>query len=380
MSGQAIVNRPLRLLLLTSHLRAGGIASYLLNLSQSLVEKGHVVHVVSSGGRVVADLEAVGANHWTLDLQTKTEINWRVVYHLPFLSNLVRRESIDLVHVNTRVTQVVGCYLGGVTGRPVLSTAHGFFKHRFLRTLFPYWGDAVVAVSPEVKRHLEDDLNVPAKKIRVIPNGVDTQRFSPPSPAQVQSSRDTMNLKTGSVAIGMIARFTEGKGHEVLFQTMTEVIRSFPRSVFLLIGEGPLESRLKKDVDDLGLTDACRFLGVHSDIRVILAGLDVVVLPSLGEGLPFVLLESLSMALPVVATRVGGIPSLIKEGTTGYLCEPNDQRSLVQALSAALSDPASSKAMALRAADLIRREFSSEAMTEQTLRVYRELLGGGGSS
>ena len=167
----------MRVLLLTTHFNTGGITSYVLSLSDALVRQGHQVIVVSSGGNAVDRLEAACIKHIRLNIKVKSELHPKVFWALPKLKEILVAEKIDLIHAQTRVTQVIGTLLSSMTGVPLITTCHGFFRPRFWRRYFGCWGRKVIAISKPVAQHLQHDLKVDPENIILIRNGIDLALF-----------------------------------------------------------------------------------------------------------------------------------------------------------------------------------------------------------
>jgi glycosyltransferase involved in cell wall biosynthesis len=162
----------------------------------------------------------------------------------------------------------------------------------------------------------------------------------------------------------------------VLLRALPPLVRRFPRLRCLVVGDGPLDGALRREAEALGLAGHCRFTGARPDVADLLAAVDVVVLPSLSEGLPFVLLEAMAVGKPVVATRVGGNPEVVEDGTTGLLVPPGDADALGAALARLLDDSAAAAAMGGRGQARVRERFTVRAMIEALEALYASLAEG----
>jgi len=152
----------MNILYLTTHVNVGGITSYLLTLSKGFTARGHTVYVASSGGDCVLGFTSNGIVHIPIPIKTKSELNIvKLGLSLKSLTGQLGRRRIDVIHSNTRVTQVLGCFLQKFIHAPHVTTCHGFFKRRLSRRIFQFWGDAVIAISDPVREHLIFDLGVP---------------------------------------------------------------------------------------------------------------------------------------------------------------------------------------------------------------------------
>ena len=130
----------MNILFLTTHANTGGITSYILTLGEALVKSGHKVWVASSGGDCVPRMEAAGMRHIKINIRTKSEVHPKLWLCFGPLNELIRKEGIDIIHAQTRVTQVLGFFLSRASGVKMVTTCHGFFRPRWFRKMFPCWG------------------------------------------------------------------------------------------------------------------------------------------------------------------------------------------------------------------------------------------------
>ncbi len=359
----------MKILLLTTHLNTGGITSYLLTLAKELRAGGDRVFLVSAGGGQEEAFRRLGVQVINLPIRTKSELSPRIYAALGKVSRLIREQGIDVIHSQTRVTQVMGTLLSRMTGRGHVTTCHGFFRPRWFRRMWPCWGDAVIAVSPAVKEHLERDFDVKKDRIVQVINGIDPDHFSPVRDGEKEDIQRKHSIPAGPV-VGIIARLSDVKGHDVLIRAMTKIGAEVGNAQLVIVGTGKTEAMLKRLVQQLGLNASVHFLPVVNRTREILPLFDLFVLPSLSEGLGLSVLEAQAAGVPVIASRVGGLPHLVEEGKTGVLVEPGNVDALAAAVLTLLKDPQTAARMAQRARDKVLREFSSEHMTEKTRAVY----------
>ena len=194
-----------------------------------------------------------------------------------------------------------------------------------------------VTVSDDLRRWLVERVRIPASKIVHIYNGVDTTRFSPGPGERV---RARLGLSVDQPVIGTVARLDPVKDQPGLLRAFALAVRQEPEAVLLIVGDGPCRPALEALAGSLGVRRSVQFLGERSDVPDLLRAMDVFVLPSIAEGISNTVLEAMATGLPVVATRVGGNPELVEDGTTGMLVPKEDPRALATALGAYLDDPA----------------------------------------
>jgi glycosyltransferase involved in cell wall biosynthesis len=176
--------------------------------------------------------------------------------------------------------------------------------------------------------------------------------------------------------VGIISKLWEGKGHEVLFRAWKSILDDWKGTgtpVLLVVGEGPLESGLRHLARSLGIAHSIVFTSFRSDIPEITAALDIAVLPSAFEGMGRVILEAMAAAKPVVASNVGGIPDLVKEGT-GILVEPGAVEPLATAISTLLSDDRLRIEMGHEARNSLKDDYSSKTMVE-SIHAFYDFVG-----
>lgn len=370
----------MKVLLLTTHLDIGGIGIYTVWLAEGLVKRGHGVWVASGGGRLVSELQARGIPHLDVNIRTKCDISPRVFWTVVRLQKVIKKEGIELIHAQTRVAQVAAHLLAKLADVPYLSTCHGFFKPRWGRRVFPCWGDAVVAISEPVREHLVNDFKVSKQKVSLIPNGIDLDRISGlPSGAEKDNLRRRYGLGADSQVIGIIGRLSPVKGHRYLLLALAELISTKPKIHCLIVGDGDLRAKLIKLAKTLNIVDHISFLEATPKTQLPLAVMGCFVLPSLQEGLGLAILEAMAMGLPVVASDVGGIYTLIKDGQNGFLVPPADPSALAKAIGKLLDDEGLAKRMGQAGQRMVQRKFSLDKMVRQIEGVYKDIVTGPGA-
>jgi glycosyltransferase involved in cell wall biosynthesis len=364
----------MRILYLANHLNTGGITRYLLTLSCGMIKAGNTVYVASGGGELESEFEKAGAACIKLPLKTKCEVSPKLIFCIYKLIGLVKKYDIDIIHGNTRVTQVTGHILSKLSGRPYVSTCHGFFKPRFSRRMFPCWGRRVIAISSQVKEHLIKDFSVDEKTIVLINHGIDTRYFGPRAREAELAARKKYGLPEGSGIVGIIARLSDVKGHIYLLKAMPQILDRSPGTLLWIIGSGPMEKELIQAAKQLKIEKSVLFTPEIGDTAEALSAMDIFVMPSLKEGLGLALMEAMAAGLAVVGSDAGGIKTLIDDGSCGLLTPVSDSKALADKIGALLADPESRSRLGQNARRKIAGSFDVGKMIEETAKLYSECL------
>ena len=186
--------------------------------------------------------------------------------------------------------------------------------------------------------------------------------------------RREFSLAEDETVVAVIAQLIPRKGHQVLIDTLPQVLAAAPRTRVLLFGQGPLREVLEAQCVERGVAEHVVFAGFRTDLERILPCLDLVVHPAFMEGLGVSLLQAASCGVAIVAARAGGIPEVVRHGESGLLVEPGDAGALAAAILALLQDPERRQALGRGGRALVERCFSLESMVAGNLAVYRELL------
>ncbi len=242
------------------------------------------------------------------------------------------------------------------------------FRHLGLQCLTQGLIDVFTCVSESARQYTHTRAHVPLKKLVVVPNGVDPSGCDAPVLAPPAEWR----LPEGAPVVAFVGRLDRQKNPLLLLRAAARVVPQMPETVFAFAGTGRLERRCKAEADRLGLSGNVRWLGWLSDIRPLLARMDLVALTSSWEGMPNVILEAMACGKPAVATNVGGCPELIVEGETGFLAPLNDESALAEDILRLLRDAALRRRLGTAARRRVEREFSVAAMVEKNELLYEK--------
>jgi glycosyltransferase involved in cell wall biosynthesis len=343
------------------------------SLAKGLKLRNHNVIVASYGGELVEFLKKQEIRHETIDIATKSDLSPKILFSLFKISNIIRRDNIEIIHAQTRVTQVLSYWTYKFFSIPYVSTCHGFFKSRFNRIFFPCWGMKVIAISQAVRRHLERDLRVKQEDIELIYNGLDLNDYQGYNQNQLAEYKKQIGLKNGPI-IGNIARLSSIKGQDYLIRAMREVTVRFPSAQLLFVGDGKIRKDLINLSNNLGLGRNIFFIPSVRNTSSVLAVMDIFVMSSIQEGLGFSIIEAQASGVPVIATSVGGIPELIEDNKTGILIPPGDSTAIAKAIISLLENKQLAEKLAQNAKVNIRDKFSLDKMVDKTEQLYRSVI------
>jgi glycosyltransferase involved in cell wall biosynthesis len=295
------------------------------------------------------------------------------------LTRLLRGRRIDaVVTVGTGGDKMFwGRLAAWRAGVPVICSAlhstglpdHVELPNRLLAPLT----DAFIAVAEPHARYLAAHEGCPVEKIRVIPNGVDIERFHPRWPNQVL--RTKFNLDAEAPVVGIVAALRPEKNHEMFLDVATAVHRRLPGVRFLVVGDGPQRGRLQARAQELGIAEAVRFVGTRSDVPEMLSLLDVLLLTSHMEANPLCLLEAMASEKPVVATRVGSVSETVLDGRTGHLVAAGDVSAMADRVLELLADRARAAAMGRAGREHVIAHWSVEGMVQGYEDLITEIYG-----
>ncbi len=300
------------------------------------------------------------------------------------LSSRLKRFDPDILfsldHRNAMLWGRLASLLARVPSRIVASHSTGLFggKRSFTRLDRALMGatDAVVALSETHARYLAGREGIAENKIRVIENGVDIDRFARVDPAAADAVRAQLGIPGGQRIVLMVAALRPEKAHEALLESARILTRSISNIRFVIAGSGPREHHLRAMAERLGVSGQVQFLGRRSDIPELLHMSDVLVLPSrpVVETLPLVVLEAMASGVPVIASAVGSIPEVVRDGDTGRLIPPADPERLADALAWVFDHEKEARVMAERARELVASRYTAARMVEGYVRLFESLV------
>lgn len=238
------------------------------------------------------------------------------------------------------------------------------FAYRKIRKVF--------CVSEESKRLLMNKYRVEGRNIQVVYNGVDGSRFTDLDESRINTLRHSYNPQKNRVIVATIGRLHYQKGHAYLIEAAKNVLRNYPNTLFVFVGEGPERRNIEGLIEKHQLGQHIILIGQRSDIPEILGLSDLFVLPSLFEGFPISILEAMASGVPVIATDVGGVKEQVIQGHTGYVVPAENASALEEALVRLLSNESLRHEMGEKGREMARKLFSTDRMVQKIFQAYEE--------
>ena len=354
----------------------GGMLTHVRLLLEGLVRRGFPAAVACpGGGDVREELAAGGVPVYPLYLPG--EMSWpHDLVDIWRLALVLRSGAFDLVHAHGLKAGVVALAAARLAGRVhTVYTAHGAtpgldrswvqLRQKAAGGLLRRY-DCLVAVSQHTRRTYVTAFGLDPAQVQVIYNGIEVPRVIPPRGVVPPG---------GCPVVGTVARLAPGKGVEVFLQAARLILQECPRTRFLVAGDGPLWPELKILAGRLGLDGRLLFTGRLRQASGLMSFLDVFVLPSLQEGLPLALLEAMARGRPVVATRTGGVPEVVLEGT-GILVPPGDAGALAAQVVRLLGDRYLAERLGRAARQRVLLRFAARRMQDETVALYQQVRAG----
>lgn len=361
----------------------GGRESQILELARGQVQAGQHVGLVilyrSVDGDAIHPLVSM-ASGWGIAV---TQLEDRVrfpVWLVPRVANAVRQGGFRLLHAHGYKADLLGFVAARLAGVPIVATTHGYtdafptvrlYRHLDLRAL--RWFPRVIAVSEYLRRELIT-AGLSPERVVTVHNAIDLETFRASVCASREQVRAELGIEPDAPVVLTVGRLNPEKGHRYLLESAQIVCRQIPNLRVLIVGEGPLRPELEEMIRALDLGTVVTLLGWQDNVASLMVTSDLLVLPSIRESFGLVILEALAVGVPVVSTRVGGVPEVIQAGETGFLVEPRDPEALAGAVIWALTNPAAAAQLARKGQDVVRRRFCAEGMVRATDRVYRAVL------
>jgi len=362
---------------ISGEMLGGGQRSLLLILERLNKKRFKPFLICPSGGDLIEKAKKLGVETAIIKMGTLKRLNF---FYIPVtvwkLKRFIKQKNIDLIHTDApRQTFYTGI-AARLAGKPLIwyvrvSDPEENFYDKFLLTL----SSKVIAVSKAVRERLEE-VAPRSDKFVVIYNGVDLTEFN----QQLADKRfkEEFEIEDDWILVGTVGQLIRGKGQEVFLKAAAQVSKLFPNVKFIIVGDGNEAYRKKLEYlsKELGIEEKVIFTGFREDIPRITSRFDIVVLPSSThfEGFPRVVLEGMACSKPVIATRIGGNPEAVEDGTTGIIVPPEDPTQLSDAILELVKNEDKRSQMGEAGRRRAERLFSIEKNIAQIEKLYKELL------
>jgi glycosyltransferase involved in cell wall biosynthesis len=320
-------------------------------------------------GSAIAEAARASATVHAVPMRGEADVTfaWR-------MWRLMVREQPDILHIHSRRgADLWGSLVTRWSGRPAILTRRvdnpepgwlARWKYRPFRQ--------IVTISEGIRKVLLDE-GLPVDKVVCIHSAVDVAAWR--QPRDRAWFNQEFRLPGDARPVGVIAQLIERKGHRHLIEAAPAILEQFPETYFLFFGQGPLRAELEALCRERRIESQIVFAGFRDDLPHIVPNLDLVVHPAEMEGLGVSLLQAAAAGVPIVACRAGGIPEAVRSGINGILVDPGDVSELAREIKGLLKDPGKMAVLGAGGQQLVRAEFSVDAMVDGNLAVYRALVG-----
>jgi glycosyltransferase involved in cell wall biosynthesis len=370
-----------RIVLLTASLALGGAEVVVVELAKYLQKRGWCPSVVTmlSPEAFEEDLLASGIEVVSLDMRPG-RLGWRPFFKL---RNYLRQTRPDLVHAHMFHASILGRLMRVAGGPPVICTVHNTIEgsQRTGRTGSREWifrltngaCQRTTGVSRRVKSRYVTESIVPEDRIEVVPNGVDTRKYSP-APERIREMRARLGWGAEFVWLA-VGRLVKAKDYPNLIEAFRRVNLRFPSARLAIAGDGQLHDQIRNLVERANLSHAVSLLGSRTDVPDLMRACDALVVASAWEGGPLVLAEAGASGKPAVSTLVGAADEIVLQGKTGFLVPPRDSAALEEAMVSLMAlDKAVLAAMGANARARVIEAFSIDLVNQKYVDVYERVL------
>jgi len=303
------------------------------------------------------------------------------LYHL---IRIIKKDKPDLVHTHTSKAGILGRLAAKIADVPcIVHTPHGhvFYGHFGpllsklfigLEKIFSFVTHRIISLTDGEKEDYIKLALCPPEKLSRIHSGVDIGKFKQ-APVRVSEKKHSLGLPQKRLVVGFVGWLLPIKGPMHLLKAMEDVWQEYDDPVLVFLGKGDLDAELRAEALKTGSNGRVHFLGWRDDIDEIMPIFDILVLPSLNEGMGRVLVEAMAAGKPIVASNVGGIPDLVQHGINGLLVPPGDEKALAAGIKQIIASPDKAESMGRQGRGLCNR-FSLEAMIEKIDGLYQDLF------
>ena len=376
--------RPPTVMQVLPELVTGGVERGTIDVAHAIVEGGGRSIVVSAGGLMTHELQRLGVEHFELPIASKNPFVMQ--QNIQRLVLLAMQEQVDIIHARSRAPAWSAYYAARRTKKHFITTFHGTYNHgNWLKRRYNSVmtkGERVIAISDFIAGHIRKIYGVPSSNIRIIPRGIDLDKFDATKISQERRIKlaNEWRLPDDMSIIMLPGRLTRWKGQTIFIEAIKKLGRSDVKCLMVGSDQGREDYRqeLEKEIERYGMQNIIHVVDHCDDIPAALMLTDVVVSASTDpEAFGRVVVEGQALGRPVIGTNHGGSKETIIKGKTGWLAEPNDPDSLATAIGKILDLSETQRVKISESAIThIHENYSKEIMCARTLDVYNELIAG----
>lgn len=355
-----------------------GAPRHLLTLLSGIDRNKFVVSVILPEGELVSELKKIKIPVFTVPMKGKSDL-----VASSSIKKIIKKYEPDIIHTHGQRAGLLGRL--AVRDLPVtrIHTEHTYtsnfkldnsllhWSHLRAMAMLDRWTHKTIAVSNAVKTFLISAGITKADKVLTIYNGIESQ-ISKISAQQIKEFKSQFGLTSSDLVIGTVGSLNKHKDTATLIRAFSTMIKKWPHLKLLLIGRGELQPQLKNLVKKLGISERVIFAGSMKDIDTAMSVFNIFILPSRSEAFGLTILEAMRANIPVIASRVGGIPEIITHNYNGMLVEHGDPKKLASAIMKLLNDKKLQKKFISHYSETLKK-FSARSMIKQTEELYHSL-------
>ena len=359
----------------------GGMKNHLLSLLKYLDNDQMETLVACPGGELARAFSQI--TNEVIDIPLKGNLSPITDFQcIMKLKDILKTKNISLMHAHGSKAALVGRIAARLAGTPVnFYTVHNSIFYAdwhnlklkamaWVETRLAHCTDRIITVSDALRLEIINREGLSPDLPVTVYNGIETEQFY--SASDKPGLRRELGLPLDGKLVGTVARLSSQKGVSHFIKAIPKITEK--QAHFIITGDGPLREELESLTKQLNLQEVVIFTGARNDIPKLLAALDVFVMPSITEGLSIAILEAMASSLPVVASRVGGIPEIVQDGVTGILIPSRDENALAQAISELLTNEEKASSMGMAGHRQVELNYSAATMGKRVTELYMEAL------
>lgn len=376
----------IRVMYLTHTAKLGGAEKSLYNLIKNIdTSMYEPILVCGENGELVESIKKLGVRAEVIPMkQINTKYKIKGLYRLATTSiklrNFIKANKIDVVHNNTYRARFFGTIAGFMSNIKIITHVRDIMHWTFIEKELTKFEDRIIAISNAVNNHIFDQIDSNERiKVSRIYNGVDIDEFNP-NTLEKSILRDEYSIDEDKIILGAVGRFDEWKRFDLFVEAANILKEKYNNLYFFIVGDSfneeqdKIKSNIKKLIAKYELNDNVILTGYRRDVSTVMNSFDIFVLTSDNEPFGRVLIEALSLNLPIVSTNNGGAPEIVKENINGILVNYNDKVALAKGIETILDDLNLRKSMENNNRISAKERFSIQSHVLSIQNLYNELI------